>query len=1618
MNFFTKTTKLTKLPILLMLSFLPFLGNAQTCPANGPSYAWPTHSKWFFGNGVIGDFSSGASFSTVTGAPAITSYEGTAAVADQNGNLLWFTNGRRVWDPSGNLIHDNLTTGNEDVRVNGSAVQGVIVVRHPLDPDVYHVFCTDDVISNGNMGLDYFTLDKGGNVITGPTTIAAGRSFEGITATMHGNGVDVWVMAQDFATGNYNAYLIDCSGLNIAASNLNQDMGISFEGNKNYTRGALEFSWDGTMLGQAHPAAWPVGDQEISIIDFDNLTGTLSNPIHFSNTMDTYEMYDLEFSADNQRLYFTTKFGRVGYFDISSGVGATITGTRTTIATLGGGGESGLETAADGRIYVNNFNESNLHVINGAGTGVDPVNVGSDLAVTLGLPNIYLPPRDWVEIQDPSPVDECALPIDLETLWLCKGTSAENTPRYEAAYSVEPGEGTTINDTTGLFTAPGAGTYTVYFEICEIKDTLTFTIDPCGCEADVDGTASICAGETVNLDDFIVDASGVNEWTIDSVPTSAGVDPTIDDSGVDTLFDASALNTKPGIYKLKFTVDNSCEDSLYIEVKKIPEPSITPFGPLCIDSVTTNMIATPVLGGDVTAAAFAINSTPILNNEFDPAALGAGDHEVIYGVDSLGCLAADTIEVTVLERPNPQITQVGPYCANDPSVNLVITPASADTGVWAGEVDALGAFNPSNAGAGDHDVFYYIYGQCGNGDTISIHVDAVKDATIATPDSIVCESEPAINLTTGDLSGTWYVNDTLNGSELGGTAFDPSTYGPGVYDLIYHLSDPCGDLDTIEITVLPNADATVFNGDTALCKDESAFTLNTLNTGGTWFKGDTLAGSELGTASLDPANHDGVFNLYYYFSGRCGDVDSLEVTINPLKDATINTAADSMSYCILDPNPTFTVNEAGGTWNNAAVNQNGTNIEIDLAALGIVNDEMLIYTQADPCGDMDTIWVTTTNQLDATITQVGPFCDDADSVKLQVVDAGGTFSGTGVDPNTGWFDPVEAGDGVHRITYTIPGNCGDNDFIDITVNRTPDPTITNANFDFCEDHGDEALTVAEAGGTWSDIDNTNGGLDGANSIFNTVTSGDGSFRMQYGFGGACPAYDTVTFNITALPVVSIADEDTLCEDNATVNLVGAASPSTSTTWGGAATVAGEFDPSGNVGDNQIIYSAMNGNCPAADTINIHVLPRADASIDQVGPYCVSGGNTLLSPSSNNDVWSGMGITDADLGIFSPSTAGAGIHTITRTISGRCGDQQTVDIQVDGAPDVSFNLPPQVCAGSGVIQFTPNVPGGTWSGDLNADGTFDPVAGGTYIAVYNRSELCNATDTMEFVVDSVPNTLLEATPRSGCVPLDVVFNDISEEVAVTSSWDFGNSLTSSDLGSASTTYQSVGCYDVTLTNTYPNGCSSEYTLEDAVCTFDNPNANFTWNPTTLDVDNNQAAFSNASSSDVVAFNWDFTDVALPAQSDPITTPSIATSTDENPTVVFNSANGDVVNVQLIVANSNGCRDTVVKPITIIDKFSVFIPNAFTPNGDGFNDTFFPVGRNLEFGENYEFRIYNRWGTLIWMSEVPYEGWDGTVTELSPSSGEQAQIDVYVWRLEVRDPFTGDNEVMVGRVSLIK
>jgi gliding motility-associated-like protein len=100
------------------------------------------------------------------------------------------------------------------------------------------------------------------------------------------------------------------------------------------------------------------------------------------------------------------------------------------------------------------------------------------------------------------------------------------------------------------------------------------------------------------------------------------------------------------------------------------------------------------------------------------------------------------------------------------------------------------------------------------------------------------------------------------------------------------------------------------------------------------------------------------------------------------------------------------------------------------------------------------------------------------------------------------------------------------------------------------------------------------------------------------------------------------------------------------------------------------------------------------------------------------------------------------------------------------------------------------------------------------------------------------------------------------------------------------------------------------------------------------------------------------------------------------------------------------------VEIKDDFVFYAPNAFTPDGDGINDVFLPLGVGWDI-PTFEMYIFDRWGNLIFFTDDYRKGWDGTANK----GAEIAQIDVYVWKVNLRDN-TGLRHNFIGHVTIVK
>ncbi|MBL4656727.1 MAG: gliding motility-associated C-terminal domain-containing protein, partial [Flavobacteriales bacterium] len=167
------------------------------------------------------------------------------------------------------------------------------------------------------------------------------------------------------------------------------------------------------------------------------------------------------------------------------------------------------------------------------------------------------------------------------------------------------------------------------------------------------------------------------------------------------------------------------------------------------------------------------------------------------------------------------------------------------------------------------------------------------------------------------------------------------------------------------------------------------------------------------------------------------------------------------------------------------------------------------------------------------------------------------------------------------------------------------------------------------------------------------------------------------------------------------------------------------------------------------------------------------------------------------------------------------------------------------------------------------------------------------------------------------------------------------------------------------------------------------------------------FVDASSTDVVWWFWEYDD----GEVDTVQNPDFVGSDS----ISHEYTAADIYDVKLWVRNLKGCYDTIIHPLNIRKELTIFTPNSFSPNNDGYNDYFFPQGIGIQEG-TFNFYIFDRWGDMVYISEGPFTGvvgWDGTVN----NSVDVAQIDVFVWLIRTEDQ-EGKAHEYVGHVTLLR
>ena len=299
----------------------------------------------------------------------------------------------------------------------------------------------------------------------------------------------------------------------------------------------------------------------------------------------------------------------------------------------------------------------------------------------------------------------------------------------------------------------------------------------------------------------------------------------------------------------------------------------------------------------------------------------------------------------------------------------------------------------------------------------------------------------------------------------------------------------------------------------------------------------------------------------------------------------------------------------------------------------------------------------------------------------------------------------------------------------------------------------------------------------------------------------------------------------------------------------------------------------------------------------------------------------------------------------------------------------------------------------------------PVNSNTYyyLSVSDNCETPENNDSILVTWHDLPTPLFGSDTTGGCYPIQVLFynnTDISQVASC--EWDLGNGFNSNNTDTVLTLYDNPGSYHVTLEVTNLDGCYNDTTYFNYVEVYDYPVAGFTSRPNPASILTPTVQFIDTSSQDVVLFDWTFYDS---------TNTMIGNDYVQNPTYNFSGLIEQQYYIELYVENQNGCSDTVYGTQIVEGDYAFFLPNSFTPNGDGVNDEFFPVGDKIS-ADNYSFKVFNRWGEMVFSTNEFGTGWDGKY------KNNQVSTDAYVWKIDLVDATTGAPKSFNGYVLLTR
>ena len=348
---------ITEIFILKKLLFLNF-SILLILGANAQKQA----NYWYFGSGVGLNFNQTPP--QILNNNFANSQEGCASIADNNGNLLFYTNGLTII----NRKHEVMLNGN-GIRGDLSSTSNTIIIPLPGNDSIYYLF-TVGATTQVAKGFRYTIINIKGDGGFGEVlqkNVYVEEAYEKLAAVRHCNKKDVWITIRKWESDEFNTYLLTASGFNV--NPVVSNTGFVVGGLANNAIGSLKFSIDGSKLAAVHATE----TDAVELMRFNNATGQITNPVIIRpnilpHALSFTGVYGAEFSPNGNLLYISSNNSVTDpcilyQFDITSFNQATIIATKQIIAAPKPWFAGALQTGPDMKIYLAAWKDTAVSVI-------------------------------------------------------------------------------------------------------------------------------------------------------------------------------------------------------------------------------------------------------------------------------------------------------------------------------------------------------------------------------------------------------------------------------------------------------------------------------------------------------------------------------------------------------------------------------------------------------------------------------------------------------------------------------------------------------------------------------------------------------------------------------------------------------------------------------------------------------------------------------------------------------------------------------------------------------------------------------------------------------------------------------------------------------------------------------------------------------------------------------------------------------------------------------------------------------------------------------------------------------------------------------------------------------